>query len=680
MKVLGVVQWATRDKGGSPIAGVRPLIELQKEEWREIDAAEEFPSQGQVFWPNAQAATEGLLITFRAEPNVGQKDEYKVVDPKPAYEVLDLRSYGTAADVRAVLASGLRLPGPIGTVRALIWCKPDILVGPIELTRVATGTARLIGANLHRLPVFTGTQVRPVMVDRHERLLRVDDSAPSGYVDWDDDAVVLRRALEAAVRVAKQQAGRDTGQTKKQIEDAARALASQGMGPDAQLDRYRLERALALLKDTEVVVSRAAELAELLREHPAIKATLDALSAKVRADVEQSARADLEQRLAREHAALNETTEAHAQARSELEASKLELRKTEERLTELRSQAASAASEVEAAVDARVLAAIDRPQALLAEVSVLRPLLGVGGSHPASSPAVEALPHIDWARSRGEGIKDKASLRRILTSTARARGVDPSLMLQVHAATAAGLMPVTLGPGALAALTAYAYGTCGGRLLIIHVSPSVIQPRELDEVPRGGLVAAAASAKDIDGISLVVLEGANRSPLEASVVPLLQLTDVGLSPISSARGLRLAATLVAGATTVPVTSQLWSHAAAIYPEPISPYAQAAPIPGDLSLSSELLALGDVPTGVVDALVDAWPDCHELRPALGRFGSALTRLYDEEPRIIDALQHGLILPYVATALNAEEQAEALSKAGDSDGALSVALRRLRRRLC
>ncbi len=677
MKVLGLVQWTDRDKRGSPIAGVRPLIELQKGEWRPINAAEEFPSQGQVFWPNAQAATVDSLIIFRAEPNAGQKDEFKVVEPKPAYEVLDLRRYGAAAEVRAALAEGIRLPGPSGTMRALIWCNPDVLVGPVELNRMVTGTAKLVGTNPHRLTTYTGAQVRPVIVDRTERLLRVDDAAPSGYVDWDDDAVVLRRALETAVRVAKQ-AGRDTGQTKKQIEDAARALASQGIGPDTQLDRYRLERALALLENTDVVTRSAGELAELLREHPAIKASLDDVRAKVREDVEQSARADLEQLLARERAALKETTDVHARTKSQLEAREEELRKVVEQLTEVRSQVASAAKEAEAAVNARVLAALDRPLDFLAEVSVLRPFLGTGGSRVTSIATAPTSARLDWSRARGEDIKDKASLRRILTSAARARGVDPSLMLQVHAVTAARLMPVTMGPGALAALSAYARGACGGRILIVHVSPSAIQPHDFDEVPGGGLVAAAAAAEEIDGISLVVLEGANRSPLEASVVPLLQLTEVGLSRLSFARGLRLAASLVAGATTVPVTPQLWSHAAAIYSEPSSPSAQTAAL-GDVALSSELFVPGNEPTGVIDALLDTWPDCRELRPAMSRFGSALTRLYDEEPSVTDALLNGLVLPYVVTALTAEEQAEALSRAGTADGTLALAFRRLRRRL-
>jgi hypothetical protein len=467
-------------------------------------------------------------------------------------------------------------------------------------------------------------------------------------------------------------------QTKKQIEDAARALSSQGIGPEAQLDRYRLERAVALLENTDVVARTAGELARQLCEHPAMKASLDELSRKARSDVEQIARGDLEQRLAREHTALKETTAAHARMKSELEAREHDLREVQAQLTELRSQVASTARDAEAAMDACVHAALDRPLDLLAEVSVLRPFFGTGESRTLSAPTSPTPPKLDWSSARGEDIKDKAALRRVLTCAARVRGVDPSLMVQVHAAVAARLMPVTLGPSALAALTAYACGACAGRSLIIHVSPSAIQPDDLDKAACGGLAAAAVTAKDIDGISLVVLEGANRSPLEASLLPLLQLTDLGLSPLSSTRGLRLASCLVLGATTVPVSPQLWSHAVAIFPDPSSPAGQSTAL-GDIALSSELFAPGDEPTEVIDALIDAWPDCRELRPAMSRFGSMLTRFYDEEPRVADALRDALVLPYLATALTVEEQFEALAKAGDADGSLALALRRVRRRL-
>ena len=677
MKVLGLVEWTDRDKRGSPIAGVRPLIELQKGEWRLINAADEFPTRGQLFWPNAQAATLDSLVIFRAEPNTGQKDEYRVAEPKPAYEVLDLRRYGTASEARAALVEGVRLPGPVGTVRALIWCKPDVLIGPVELNRVATGSVRLVVTNVHRLAMYSGAQVRPVPVDRTERLLRVDDAAPSGYVDWDDDTFVLRRALDAAARVARQ-AGHDAGQTKKQVEEAARALAAQS-GPEAELDRYRLARALSLLGTTEAIARDAQTLVGLLQGHPAIKASLDTLEAKIRADVEQSARANLEHALARERAEMKGAIDARARATLELEATEKELRGTQRQLADARNQLASAAREAEAAVDARVLAALDRPLDLLAEVSVLRPFLGgsaatraAHGTSPASSSK------LDWSRMRGEDVKDKAALRRILTSAARARGVDPALLAQVHAAMVARLMPVTVGPGALAALAAYAHAACAGRMLIVHVSPGAIQPHDLDEVPGGGLLAAASSAKDLDALSLVVLEGANRAPLEAAVVPLLQLTALGMSPLAAAGGLRLAASLVAGATPVPVPPQLWSHAAAIYPEATTASAATGPS-GEVALSSDLLVAGDEPSGVVDELVYAWPACRELRPTMSRFGAALTRLYDDEPKVYDAILHGLVLPYIVTALAVEEQEDAVSKAGDPDGAIALAVRRLRRRL-
>jgi hypothetical protein len=257
-------------------------------------------------------------------------------------------------------------------------------------------------------------------------------------------------------------------------------------------------------------------------------------------------------------------------------------------------------------------------------------------------------------------------------------GVDGAMMLQVHAAIAARLMPVTLGPAALSALTAYADGVCGGRVLILHVSPSTIQHHDLEQGPGGGLLAAVAAAKDIDGACLAILEGANRSPLEASVVPLLQLMDVGLSSLSSASGVRLAASFVAGATTVPVTPHIWSHAVAISPEPASASGQSAP-KGSVALSSELFALGSEPCSVIDELMDVWPDCRELRPVIARFGAALSRFYDDDSRIREAIVSAQILPFVATSFSVEEQSEVLSRAKEADGPLAMGLRRLRKRL-
>lgn len=241
-------------------------------------------------------------------------------------------------------------------------------------------------------------------------------------------------------------------------------------------------------------------------------------------------------------------------------------------------------------------------------------------------------------------------------------------------------MPITVGSGGLASIAAYAQAACGNRLHVVHVSPGAIAPQDLYVAPDGGLSMGVEAAQDVDGISLVVLEGANRSPLESSLLPMLQLAELGTSTISAVPGLRLAATQVLGATTVPITAQLWHHAIAIHPQPNSTPNATQEALGDLPLSSELFATGDAPTEAVEAILDAWPECRELRPTLIRFGAALHHLNDDEQRLMHELLHSVVLPYTASALSEEEQADALNNAGDADGALALELRRLRRWLC
>lgn len=699
MKVLGVVNWTNTDKGGHPIAGVQPLYEVQKSEWRKIDAGEEFPTQGQVFWPAAQAATEGLLVFFRAEPNRGQKDEYMVLEPKPATEVLDLRALGGATEVRAALVEGVRRQVTVAG-RALIWCQPSLLVGPVDLTRTPMGTVKLTGSNLAKVPTYANVEPRRIHDGRQERLLRVDESAPSGYVDWDDDPAILKRALQAAVRLAKQ-AGKDTGQTKRQIEEAAEALAAQGTGPDAQLDLYRLERARAICTNTALLTKLAPEVVDELRAHPSIADKLARLEGEVRGEVERTARADAEQKLTKEREALREVSAARDRTRDEVASEERKLDELRRELETLRGRASQAAQEIEDAVGQRVRSALERPAELLAEVSVLRPLLThlrqVSGGNPATAreTSVSTVPVLRWSSGGCEIVTDRAGLQRALTAAARARGVAPASMLQLHAAVAAGLVPVLMGPGALAILAAYAHAACGARLAVLHVSPAFIQPHDLlgtalagtFEPHATGLLCAGAAALGVDGASLLVLEGANRSPLESSLVPLLQLRDAGLPVIAPQLadavqippGLRLAATLVAGATTVPVTPQLWCHAVALSADP-APVVVGVAAPGDLPLASDLFALGDVPTEAVESLVEAWPDCNELRPTLERFGAALARLYSDGPRVRSALLEGVVLPFVVSTLSDDEQEDALTKlAGATDSTLAAAAKRLRRRL-
>lgn len=660
MKLIGVVAWARRDKNQVPIAGVVPLVDRQKGEWRVIDAKDEFPSQGQVFWYAAHSAVEHALVQFRAKPNPGQKDEFQVDAPELIWEVLDCRRFGGPADVRSALVAGsARIPGPLGSVRALVWCAPNVLVGPVELTRTLDSSLKLAGATYPRVALYSGATVRALSVsDREQRLVRVDEAVPSGYIDWDDDSTVLKRAIETAVKVARQARPDLPGQTKKQIDDAVGALASTGLGAEAALNRYRLERALALIHSTDVVTKAVGDLVPLLLEHPAVADALTAHKTRVAQSVEAQVRDALAHTLADKAKDLTALTESIATKSTELTQLEARLR------------------DVDAAVDTAVQAAIERPASLLGQISVLRPLLDIPSGRAAGRRLVAGDAPLVWSRS-GDTVADLVSLRRFLTTAARARGVDPTQMLRIHAAVTAGLMPIALGPGALAGLTAYADAVCGGRHLILHVPPTAVRPSDFDTGAGVGLSAASTAAQTIDGISMVILEGANRSPLEASLVPLLELTDLGLSLLASAPHLRLSASVVSGATTAPVTPQVWSHAVAVCPEAAVRTTQPVVL-GTVPFSSSLFELGDAPSEEIDELIAAWPDSEHLRPTLVRFGSAMTRLYDR-PRVKDELLNGVILPYVATALSSDEQADALGTAGDDGGATARVLRRLRRSL-
>jgi hypothetical protein len=227
-------------------------------------------------------------------------------------------------------------------------------------------------------------------------------------------------------------------------------------------------------------------------------------------------------------------------------------------------------------------------------------------------------------------------------------------MAGIHAAIAAGLVPVLLGPNALAAGKAYGVAVCGGRLAVHNVSPACIQPSEIDDATPCGLSQCDAVADAVDGISLYILEGANRSPLEAACLPLLQMRRLGLTDHRVARGLRILMTFANGATTVPVTSDLWQQAVAFVPKSQQPGTDPPDV-GDLSLASELLDVGQVPQSCIDNMLEHWPACEDLRPTLETYGAALNCFYSDEERLEELLFSGVIAPYLASKRLDESQA-------------------------
>lgn len=703
MKVVGIVRWKNHDKAGNPIAGVEPLFELEPDKWRAINAAEEFPTQGQVFWPFAREAAENLIVFFRAEDNRGQKDEFKVVEPHLALEIIDLRRVGSPSDVRAALTAGVRgLDVCQGLV--LVRCAPDVFVGPVRLLRSPTGVLTLEAAARDRVPCHSriaSSDVRTLRDGRNERTILAGPhgtaslGTPTGYVDWDDDKLVFRRALAAAVARARK-TGPDPGLTKRLIDEAADSIAGDGGGADLQLERFRLERARILSSESALITTSASELASLLMGHPAIIAALDSLKRQALADLEAGIRLEIEQRLVALRRELQELEEKGVSVKNWLEETRAEIQSAEKELADARLAAQEQEAELEAALAARFAELRSRPAEWLADVLLLRPFLaGVTGT-AAPRPVPEGVSAAPAWRAAARTLSDRAGLLRAFATTFKSRGLSPVQALRLHAAVVSNLLPIVSGPGAVDALLAYAQVVCGGRTALLHVAADWLRPMKLEGNDIGPIQAAAGG---FEAPSLLVFEGANRGPMEAYLAPLLQVHrvmsangPVGVhSPLAGAvrfpRNLRLAATVTDGATTLPVSRDLWAHAVALHVDRAPSGHLLDDSPSEVALSSDLMQPGEPPLAVIEALLEACPYASEVDACLRAYASAMARFESDHKHLLNALIECVILPLVATLPEVNERDGALeqlqrlvpTRSDDGLAPLGELAKQLRRRL-
>jgi hypothetical protein len=678
MRVVGIVRWKTNDKVGNPIAGVEPLFEVNDgNAWRPVSAAEEFPTQGQVFWPFARDAVEETIVFFRAEDNRGQKDEYRVADAHPAVEVVDLRQVGDPGAVKAALTLGLRRH-ELRQGMAMVRCAPDVLVGPIKLVKRSNGQYTYEVSNPDRIPCFGGS------IDGELRTIHDGDTAravlpaplgamsvgaPTGFVDWDDDRLIVRRALTAAVTRAKR-GGMDPGLTKRMIDEAAAAVTGDSGGPELELERYRLERARELCSNASYVSDLAADVAEDLIKHPMVAKSFDELRGQVKVDLEAELRAEVEASLKGARNELLRIEQQTNNARGEFECAATELEQVNQQVADARVQLTSQVADLETEISSRVAELMDRPGKALADVAILRSLLGAEVSRsPDANPIATSRSPLKWTPASSR-IDDRLALQKALLSAFKSVGVAPRHAIRLHAAVVAGLLPVLSGAGALSALLSYARTVCGGRTAVVHVAPDLLQPLSLDD---GKIADAASASRTISAPSLVVLEGANRSPSEAYLTPFLQVletvapdSDLGrvasFAGITSARpaGLRLAATAVGGAATVPLSLDLWAHAVSIPADSGKRTPVSTDPPSEVELSSELFLPAECPDDVVEEVLETWSLAREVEGGLRSYAGALARFESDPRRIKAALIEGSLLPLVAALRDDDLREQALER--------------------
>jgi hypothetical protein len=685
--LIGVVTGSKLDKYEERIAWIWPLVEVKGPQWETLnDQQEEFPSRGYVFWPKAQNVERGQLVHFKAKDNGFHKeggDDFMVVEPKIAFEVLDFRGVGDCEQVRRALSAGITIAEPT-TSKVLIWCRGNLVVGPVQLAISPGGQTRFEKSNRERISCFEFQEgdIRQLSYEGQIRWLsaRPVPGTAQRYVDWDDDKQALKRALDFAV---SQSVSESLERPRQFVDDALDRITKNGMSADLHLKLYQLQRARSLTKDASQITSFAQELISALRRHPTVLKEIDAIKTEER----QKAKAQAERDLAAERDELAKTKEAKTTAEQQLAS-------TRKRLEEADAEVKAQSTAIESRVNARVRQVLDDAPGLLAEISLLKPFLGKASNGPAKSTEAWTPSITPW-RSVPTRVSNTKDLRTRLNQSFKAHGVPSTVYQPLHAAIAAGLLPVMGGSRAIDALLAYSQVVTGGRSLIVNVTSAIADVENLFGhvhervfVPHpAGLVDAIHSARSSEGLVLVVLDGINRTATDSFLLPLLrsalrrtsrvslfhpkavQADDPyqHLAKIDWPSNLLLAATVVEGPTTIPVSPNVWDDAAFIQTDVAEKALTPTDPIGDVSeIDVSARLLGSPPSFEnSDWIQELFP---RAQGVAAKFEGGMRVFTNDASALQQAVAKCVLVPHLAAIADSderEEQIKAAIKAGSAE---------------
>jgi hypothetical protein len=703
--LIGVVTGNKLGKFDERIAWIWPLFDVTNSDLTALtDQAQEFPPRGSIFWPRATTnAVKDALIHFRAKevsvPKEGG-DEFMAVDAQPVLEILDLRSVGNCEQVRRALSSGLQLPG-LPAQRPLIWCKGDYVVGPVSLVTGANHETTIEKNNRAQIPSFQlgPGEIRQFEYDGATRLIipKANLGPPYGYVDWDDDKQVVRRAIEYGVERAKASRG-SVEFSRHMIDEAAEELTKNGSSADLRLRLYRLERSRSLAADVKQLAAVSDEVVAALLKHPSVAKEI----AQLKLSERETARTDAE-------AALTSEREELARVKEKRSAAQAALSNAQKSLADTEALIAEQTRSVEAKINERIKDVLSAAPALLADIALLRPFLGGTrtSSSASSAGAIAAEIAIEPWKPGTNRISNAKELRARLIASFKGRGLPTAAYQPLHAAFASGLLPVVAGSRAVEALVAYAHAATAGRSLIVQATTSVADVQDLFGrvaarrfIPHpAGLIDIVRAARKSEGLFLVILDGINRGATESFLLPLMRAAVRRCGAIALfhpaaveagdpyraeaalewPRNLLLAATLVEGPTTLPVAPDVWSDSVLIQMD----LEGAGGLPSESNSGPSDLD----PSGTLLGAAPSAEHCewiHEVVPSVRsvaeRFEGGLRVVSNEAAAIQQNVVKGVIIPFLASIEDDAERAtqtKAAEKAfGKSlEGWISSARRRV-----
>jgi hypothetical protein len=515
-------------------------------QWEKINEVEtEFPNRGRISWfhPQPVPVKDSLwLVSRKPSPSFDEAnanhDEYQVEAGSLLIDVIECVADNGKVDLEQmrsrVSGSGLSLPF---TPTSPAWLRVDeqTICGPLWLVANHDGW-RADPAKLEQykieLRTIAADSIIPVETAAGRRWVRnllADEGTVRGELDWASDEVVLKRLLKWARREDA-----DGATLLQQAIEHITPLIRQ-KEPDAALPDWlqRIQRLLTMLESHH---SLRQNLLDELQSLPFVRSHLEEVAERER----QRVRAEMDKQL---QAAQSRVAELQADA-AQLQREKARLerenaglqRQTDEHHATLQDMIAQTNTALEEAFSEKLEELFVRPEKELANLAVFRAALRASTPSPLATTAEPSGHHSPaqqpaWKFSTEGTVQTLDTPATLFSAWQREYQNELPFLQSLHAAFLTDAMPVLAGGRAYDLLRRYAECVTGGRLLWVPITMAIQEPADLLArydvhtrrlIPHpAGLLDAWLQAQRSDELILVVLDGINRAPLDAYLLPLL---------------------------------------------------------------------------------------------------------------------------------------------------------------
>ncbi|MBF6278303.1 MULTISPECIES: hypothetical protein [Nocardia] len=648
---------------------MEPLFALVDNEWQDADPATFKPSHPLKIENDSHVETNAPIIAELTEapklPGKGDKI-FRLSSVRAANVVIDRRDEGPANRVIENI-NELAIPRWANdTTEIFLLCEGDILLGPLRLVKrkpvaphperleirrtngmvVANFDGYLVGDRIKHLPVHDYIDCRPI----NEILDDVTTLAVSTLTDLDFDETHIQATKQTLTKISNWITDRNAS------------------GGDS-LDSQRVQRALQACKEADAQHQLASQIAYTLTGLPTVAALMDQAIEEARANAEKDELNEIRNRVALE-------TKRLADLEKDLNAAGSEFQQLNERIVQAHQDLITAQEQVKTrneelrgdvavAVEELVNGARER---LTSSVIAQALTKNSAPAHSSSSPSPMSPNLRPIAKSI---LTEKNAIKKQFNTAVKTSGIKGPAAQRLFAALSAGLLPITLGNGGPASLSAIANLMFSGRVARIPVAHDFLHPTDLlglHSAKPGAFrshygILEAANSEAATGEVVVVLEGINQAPTESYLVPWLQShwEDTGFASLQPHPNLRLAGSMATGITSARICPDLWGYAIAVDIPRIPTWAGGNEFSHVRSPESIGRTDYDVFSNLLADVEPLWPFSEDVTTAAQRFASAL-QFHQTEEQIHLSVAECILLPVGANSLAEGEYEEFVAGLG------------------